>query len=193
MQRICVYCGSSLGRRSDYATSAKALGLEFVKRGITLIYGGASVGIMGLIADTMLNEGGEVVGVIPQSLAEMEVAHQGLSELKIVSNMHERKAMMADLSDGFIALPGGMGTLEELFETLTWSQLQFHNKPCGLLNVEGYYDQLLSFLDHTVDEQYLKPQHRELLLASDNANDLLEKLSSYQPAKGGKWIKSNEL
>jgi len=167
---------------------AKVLGQELVKNDIGLVYGGASVGIMGEIADTVLAEGGEVVGVIPQALVEKEISHKKLTELRVVESMHERKTMMAEISDGFIALPGGLGTLEELFEVLTWSQLGFHKKPCALLNVEGYYDSLLAFLAHAVDEQFIKPVHHEKLLVESSPIELLLAMSRYQPPSADKWI-----
>ena len=193
MKRICVYCGSSIGKRPEYATAAKALGKALVDRNIGLVYGGASVGIMGLIANTVLELGGEVIGIIPQAIADKEIAHTGLTELKVVANMHERKAMMADYSDGFIALPGGMGTLEELFEVLTWAQLGFHQKPCGVLNVDGYYDHLIAFLEHAVDQEYLKSQHFGMLQTAKEPDALLELLSSYQAPVDGKWITRKDL
>ena len=192
MKSLCIYCGSSLGKSPAYAATAKALGNELVSRSIRLVYGGASVGIMGVIADTVLAGGGQVVGVIPQALVDKEVSHQGLTELLVVDSMHTRKARMAELSDGFIALPGGFGTLEELFEGLTWSQLGFHRKPIGLLNVEGYYDHLLAFLQQCVDQQFLKIQHHELLLASTDVKQLLDKLTSFKPLIGDKWIGEGE-
>lgn len=163
-----------------------------VNRNIGLVYGGASIGIMGQIADTVLSLGGEVIGVIPQALAAKEVSHNGLTELKVVGSMHARKAMMADLADGFIALPGGLGTLEELFEILTWAQLGFHQKPCGLLNIDGYYNGLITFLDHGVDEAFIKPIHRSLLQVSDNPDQLLDTFASFQPSITEKWIERDE-
>jgi len=179
MKKVCVYCGSSSGRRPEYGYAARSLAKALILRGIGLVYGGASVGIMGEIADAVLAGGGEVIGVIPQALYDKEVAHGGLSELKVVASMHERKQVMMDISDGFIALPGGLGTQEELFEVLTWSQLGFHNKPCGLLNIEGYYDKLCSFLDHAVDEQFVKTHHREMLLVDDSPDNLLTMMEAY--------------
>lgn len=183
LKRICVYCGSSMGHQTIYADAAKQLGVEFAELGITLVYGGASVGIMGTIADSVLDAGGEVFGVIPQSIVDMEVAHTGLTELFVVNDMHQRKQKMADLSDGFIALPGGMGTLEELFESLTWSQLNFHDKPCGVLNLDGYYDHLLRFLDHSVDQGFLRAGHRKLLLERNKVDELLNAMLNYQKPK----------
>lgn len=188
MKRICVYCGSSSGKSPEYIESAHALAEALVERGIGLVYGGASVGIMGAIADTVLDHGGEVIGVIPQSLVEKEVSHHGLTELKVVASMHERKAAMAEISDGFIALPGGLGTLEELFEMLTWSQLGFHQKPCGILNVKQYFDHLRLFLDHAVEQQFVKDVHRNMLLVEQNPSKLLTLMADYRPLAVGKWM-----
>lgn len=193
MKKVCVYCGSSPGARPEYLESADILAAEFIKRDIGLVYGGASVGLMGKVADTMLSLGGDVIGVIPRSLAEKELSHQGLTELKVVDSMHERKKIMADLSDGFIALPGGLGTLEEIFEVLTWAQLGFHAKPCALFNVKGYYDKLALFLDHAVDEQFLKGMHRNSLLVDNNAESLLDQMSNYTPASVHKWIGRDDV
>lgn len=192
LKRICVYCGSSPGRRLEYGTAAEALARELVKRDIALVYGGASVGIMGQIADATLAAGGFVTGVIPQMLVDKEVVHTGLSELKIVNSMHERKSLMADLSDGFIALPGGLGTLEELFEIMTWALLGLHGKPCALLNVAGYYDQLSAFLDHATEERFIKPVHRSQLIVDDRPDRLLERMTEFRPAKVEKWITREE-
>ena len=188
MKRVCVYCGSSPGRLPAYAEAAAALGRELAQRNIGLVYGGASVGIMGVIADAVLEQGGDVIGVMPQSLVDKEVSHAGLTELRVTQSMHERKALMAELADGFIALPGGIGTLEELFEVLTWSQLGFHQKPCALLNIQNYYDGLVSFLNHTVVEQFVKPGHRQTLLTADQPGDLIDSMLAYRPISTGKWI-----
>jgi len=167
-----------MGRNPAYAEAARSLAKILATKGITLVYGGASVGVMGQLADAALEAGGEVIGVMPQELVNREVSHLHLSELIIVGSMHERKAKMAELSDGFIALPGGLGTLEELFEVLTWAQLRFHAKPCGLLNTNGYYDQLISFLDHSVDEKFIKPTHRQMIVLGDEPNALLKALEA---------------
>jgi len=188
-----VYCGSSNGKLPVYAEAAKALGKVLTDQGIGLVYGGASVGIMGVVAEAVLDGGGEVIGIIPQAIADKEIAHTGLSELKVVANMHERKAMMAEYADGFIALPGGLGTLEELFEVWTWAQLGFHQKPCGLLNVAGYYDHLTAFIDHAVDQEYVKAAHQEALLVADKPAELLEKMVNYKTVPGGKWIGRDDL
>ncbi len=192
MKYLCVYCGSSPGRRSAYSASARALADELVERNIGLVYGGASVGIMGVIADSVLNAGGKVIGVIPEALAVKEVSHRGLTELKIVESMHQRKAVMADLADGFVALPGGLGTLEELFEILTWAQLGFHRKPCALLNICGYYDRLSSFLDHAVNEQFVKAMHRSLLLIDNDPAKLLDSMQAYHAPKIKRLIDRDE-
>ncbi|MEQ1882658.1 MAG: TIGR00730 family Rossman fold protein [Burkholderiales bacterium] len=183
VRRICVFCGSSSGARPGYATTARELGKLLAGRNIGLVYGGGSVGLMGILADATLAAGGEVIGVIPQSLADREVAHHGLTELRIVETMHERKAVMADLADAFIAMPGGFGTLDEFFEILTWAQLGIHAKPCGLLNVERYFDSLLEFLDHTVDERLLKPAHRQFILVENDAKELLARLEKFSPTR----------
>ncbi|HKE44209.1 MAG TPA: TIGR00730 family Rossman fold protein [Steroidobacteraceae bacterium] len=188
MKRICVFAGSSRGAREDYARAAEALARELVTRGYGVVYGGGKVGMMGVLADATLAAGGEVIGVIPRALLEKEVGHGGLTELRVVASMHERKAMMADLSEGFIALPGGLGTLEEFFEVLTWAQLGLHPKPCGLLNVSGYYDRLLQFLDFTVEERFVKSQHRGLVITSTSPAELLERLANYRPPQVEKWI-----
>ena len=179
MQRLCVYCGSSTGTSSRYADVAVDLGKHLVQSKIGLVYGGASKGIMGVIADTVLLGGGDVVGVIPQALVDREVAHPNLSKLHIVQSMHERKTLMADLADAFVALPGGYGTLEEIIEVLTWGQLKFHTKPCALLNAGGYFDHLLAFLDHAVAEGFIRPEHREMLLVANSAEELMRKIASY--------------
>ncbi|MDD5105660.1 MAG: TIGR00730 family Rossman fold protein [Desulfuromonadaceae bacterium] len=188
IKSICVYCGSSPGRLEAYADVARALAASLVAQNVRLVYGGANVGIMGVLADTMLSLGGKVVGVIPAALVQKEVAHADLTELHVTSSMHERKALMAELSDGFVALPGGIGTLEELFEVWTWAQLGFHYKPCGLLNIEGYFDPLVTFLDHTVDEQFVKQVHRSMLIVESVPENLLERFRHYAPPVVTKWL-----
>lgn len=188
MKRVCVFCGANVGLRAEYGTAARGLATVLAGRGLGLVYGGGNVGLMGVLADSMLHAGGEVIGVIPQSLVAREVAHRGVTELRIVDSMHQRKALMNELSDAFIALPGGFGTLDEFFEILTWSQLGIHAKPSGLLNVAGYYDSLLAMLDHAVAEGLLRPAHRELVLADTDADALVQRLvtfSSVQIAKRG--------
>jgi uncharacterized protein (TIGR00730 family) len=173
-KNFCVFTGSRHGARSEYSLAAKALGRELVGRGYGLVYGGGKVGLMTVIADTVLELGGHVTGVIPNSLVSKEVAHRGLTDLRVVQSMHERKAVMAELSDGFIAMPGGIGTLEEFFEVLSWAQLGLHDKPCGLLNVGGYYDHLIRFLDHAVTDDFVKPKHRALLIVEKEPAKLLD-------------------
>ncbi len=187
MRRICVFCGSNAGARSEFAEAARALATALVERKLGIVYGGGNVGMMGVLADAALERGGEVIGVIPQSLLDKEVGHRGVTELLVVETMHERKALMNDLSDAFIALPGGFGTLDEFFEVLTWSQLGFHGKPCALLNVAGYYDRMLAMLDHAVAERFLRPAHRELVIADTVPSRLLQRLSAFSPAPKGKW------
>ena len=179
LKRICVFCGSSSGTRPLYQQAAQAVGRLLCRRGIELVYGGGRVGLMGVLANACLNEGGRVIGVIPQALADKEVAHTGLTELRIVSSMHERKALMADLSDAFMALPGGFGTWEEFFEVLTWAQLGIQRKACGVLNVGGYYDPLLQMADRALSEGFVREMHRGLLLSDADPERLLDRLSSY--------------
>lgn len=188
MKNICVYCGSSPGRLEAYSDTARSLAQALVERDLGLVYGGASVGIMGLVADSVLQLGGRVVGVIPEALAKKELAHKSLTELHVTPSMHARKTLMAELSDGFIALPGGIGTFEEIFEIWTWAQLGFHAKPCGLLNVAGYYDGLIAFLDHAVAEQFVKPLHRSILSVEQEPNALLDRFASYQAPSLHKWV-----
>ena len=185
---ICVFCGSSLGRSGAYRAAAQALGAELARREIGLVYGGASVGLMGVVADAVLSHGGSAIGVLPKALAELEIAHEGLTELRIVSSMHERKAQMADLSEAFIALPGGIGTLEEAFEVWTWSQLGVHAKPIGLLNVANYYDGLERFLDHMVEEAFVKPVHRNIMLAGADPAALIDDLLHTDIPVDRKWV-----
>jgi len=182
-----VYCGSSSGANLAYARAAKELAGVLVENEIELVYGGASKGTMGLLADAVLEAGGAVHGVIPKMLEEKEIAHTGLTELHVVTTMHERKSMMAALSDGFIALPGGIGTLEELIEILTWGQLRFHDKPCGVLNVLGYFDKLLAYLDHAQEEGFLRAENRAMLLCDDNATGLLNQFERYSAPQIEKW------
>lgn len=192
MQRICVFSGSSSGRIVDYRDAAVELGTLLAERNIGLVYGGAAVGLMGAVADATTSAGGNVIGVIPSALVDREVAHTGLSDLRVVGSMHERKALMADLSDAFVALPGGIGTFEEIFEVWTWTQLGTHAKPCAMLNVHGFYDRLLGFLDHVVDEAFLKPAHRGMLLSSSDPTVLLDLLAEYQVPMETKWIDRDE-
>lgn len=188
MQRICVYCGSSLGARPEYADAARALADVLVRHQLELVYGGAAAGIMGVIADRVLEQGGKVHGVIPKVLEDKEIAHASLNELHVVGSMHERKSMMAMLSDGFIAMPGGFGTLEELIEIVTWGQLQFHDKPVGVLNVFGYFDHLLKYLDHAMAEGFLKPENRQMLLQDPAPVGLIQQFERYTAPQVEKWI-----
>ena len=188
MKRVCVYCGSSDGKKPEYKEAARTLGRAMLDKGIGLVYGGAQIGIMGEIADTVMEGGGEVIGIMPKSLADREIFHTGLTRLEIVDSMHERKAMMADLSDGFIALPGGLGTIEEIFEVLTWAQLGFHQKPCALLNALGYYDNLSAFLNHTVIEGFVNTASRSMLITESDPVTLLERFEEYEAPVVNKWI-----
>jgi uncharacterized protein (TIGR00730 family) len=188
MKRICVFCGSSSGASPAYLETATRLGEIIAARGIGLVYGGARCGLMGAVANAAIGNGGEVVGVIPEALIEKEIAHVGVSDLRIVGSMHERKMLMSDLADAFIAMPGGMGTMEEFCEVLTWAQLGLHKKPCGLLNVEGYYHHLISFFDHAVAERFVKPEHRSLIVIDEEPQRLIERLESYEMPAVSKWI-----
>jgi len=189
VKRICVFCGSSPGGRAEYVQAARQLGEALVQRGLGLVYGGARIGMMGSIAETVLERGGDVIGVMPEGLVEKDVALTELADLRVVSTMHERKALMADLSDGFIALPGGLGTVEEFFEVVTWAQLGIHAKPCGLLNTAGYFDGLLTFLGHTVEEQFVEACHLDMIQTADDPEALLGNFESYQPpvADKARW------
>lgn len=189
MKRICVFCGSKVGHRPIYADSARQLGAALVARRLGLVYGAGHIGLMGVLADAVLQAGGEVIGVIPQALVDKELAHHGLTQIHVVATMHQRKALMADLSDGFLAIPGGFGTADELFEILTWAQLGLHAKPIGLLNVAGFFDPLRAWLDHAVAESFLRAKHRRLLLEGDDPGPLLDRMASYQPEpETAKWI-----
>ena len=188
MRRICVYCGSNSGGHSIYREAAIDLANVLVRHGYELVYGGASNGTMGILADAVLEQSGKVHGVIPKILEDKEIGHQGLTELHIVESMHERKSRMASLSDAFIALPGGFGTLEELIEILTWGQLRFHDKPCGVINVGGYFDHLLAYLDHAETEGFLRPENRQMLLCAEDAAGLIEQFKSYQAPQVEKWV-----
>jgi uncharacterized protein (TIGR00730 family) len=188
LRRICVFAGSSPGARPAYRAAAVALGTAMAARGLDLVYGGAHVGLMGAVADAVLAGGREVTGVIPEALVSRELAHTGLTDLRIVQTMHERKAIMADLADAFVALPGGWGTFEEFFEALTWAQLRIHQKPCGLFNVAGYYDPLLTFLDHSAAEGFVREHQARMVLWADSADRLLDELARYVPSTGEKWV-----
>jgi uncharacterized protein (TIGR00730 family) len=190
--RLCVFCGSSAGRNPAFVSAAQALAAELARRQIDIVYGGGNVGLMGVVADAALAAGGRVIGVIPRGLVTRELAHGRLTELHVVDSMHARKALMADLSDGFLALPGGFGTLEEFCEVVTWTQLGIHRKPCGLLNVAGYYDGLLAFLAHALREEFLRPTHFEIVVAGDDAEQLVDRMLAWQPPFVTHWIGQTE-
>lgn len=192
MKRLCVFCGSSVGSNPAYAEAAVTLGALLARRGIGLVYGGGNVGLMGAIADAALTAGGEVIGVIPKALADREVAHHGVTELRVVDSMHTRKAMMADLSDAFIAMPGGVGTFEEFFEAITWTQLGLHRKACGLLNVAGFYTPLAAFIDQAVSDGFIKPVHRAAIVVDDNPERLLDTLTTIDLPDVPKWSNRRE-
>jgi hypothetical protein len=193
MKSITVFCGSSSGFRPEYAEAARELARLLVEQNIRLVYGGGRVGLMGIIADEVMKNGGAVIGIIPESLDKKEVAHRGITELRVVSSMHERKALMAEFADGFIAMPGGIGTFEEFFEILTWAQLGFHHKPCGLLNVKNYYDDLLKLCDNAVHQGFLRAEHRQLIIESSDSQLLLEKMTRFKPVALKKWIDKENL
>ena len=193
MKSVCVFCGSNPGKDPAYGQAAEDLGAAIASSGRTLVYGGAEVGLMGLVADAALAAGGEVIGIIPKALVEKEIAHKGLTRLESVSSMHERKARMADLSDGFVNLPGGTGTLEEMFEVWTWGQLGFHAKPIAVLNVLGFYDPLMAFLDHQRDEGFVKPTLSDTLLRETDPNRLLDAMARYEPPVVQKWVERETL
>ena len=189
LEKICVFCGSSPYSDSKYFSTAAALANLLIKHGIGLVYGGSNIGTMKVIADTVLEAGGKAYGVMPQVLVDKEIAHPGLTELHIVDSMHERKALMAELSDGFIALPGGIGTLEELFEILAWSLLEINEKPCGILNAHQYYEKLIDFLNHAAAEHFIKQEHHSILIMEEDPQTLLERMNGYRAPKVGKWKK----
>ena len=192
MQRICVFCGSSAGADPAFAGAARALGRALGQRKLGLVYGGGNIGLMGILADAALAAGAEVIGVIPQALVDKELAHRGVTELRVVGSMHERKALMTGLSDAFLALPGGYGTLEEFCEILTWAQLGIHSKPCGLLNVEGFYDPFLAQIDRGVEQRFIREPHRRLLLVEGEPEALLRRLETAHPPALHKWIDRNQ-
>ena len=193
LERICVFCGSYSGAREVYGEQARALGLAMAERGIGLVYGGGGIGMMGAVADAVIEANGEVIGVIPYSLATKERAHPDI-DMRVVNTMHERKAMMAELSDAFIAMPGGFGTFEEMLETITWGQLGIHRKPVGLLNVAGYYDPMLAMIDRAIEEGFILPRYRNLFVASSSIDELFDLMGKYQPLEGlVKWIELSEI
>lgn len=188
LKSVCVFCGASPGARPIYREAAENLGRSLAERGLTLVYGGGAVGLMGVVADAALAAGGEVIGIIPQSLERAEIGHKGLTRLEVVDGMHARKARMAELADAFISLPGGLGTLEELFEVWTWGQLGYHAKPLGLLEVDGFYSRLTDFLDHLVAERFVREQHRAILQVSESPGELLDLMDAWQPTAAPKWV-----
>jgi uncharacterized protein (TIGR00730 family) len=193
MKSICVFCGSNPGNEPVYAAGARAMGTEIARRGLVLVYGGGAVGLMGIVANAALEAGGEVHGIIPRALREKEIGHFGLTRLEVVDTMHTRKARMAELSDGFIAMPGGIGTFEELFEIWTWGQLGIHSKPLGLLNIAGFYDPLASFLDGTVEAGFLKQTHRAMAMTDTEPATLLDRMEQYVPAATIKWVEKEQV
>ncbi len=193
MKRVCVFCGSRNGTRDQYVAAARRTGEALARRGIGLVYGGGGIGLMGVLADATMSAGGDVIGVIPEALMAREVAHRGLTDLRVVASMHERKALMAELSDAFVALPGGFGTLEEFCEALTWAQLGIHRKPCGLLNVEGFFDPLLALFDHAVRERFVSPDHRSLVVVEEDPERLLDALSRWEPPALERWMGREEI
>jgi uncharacterized protein (TIGR00730 family) len=193
MKRVCVFCGSSVGSRPVYSEAARQMGTLLAKKGIAIVYGGGNVGLMGVLANAALAAGGEVIGVIPSVLADREIAHQGLSDLRIVDSMHTRKAMMAQLADAFVALPGGVGTFEEFFEAVTWTQLGLHRKACGLLDVDGFYSPLIDFINRAVGEGFIKPEHRTAVVADPEPDRLLNKLANVVVPDLPKWITKEEV
>jgi uncharacterized protein (TIGR00730 family) len=193
IRRLAVFCGSNPGARPEYVQAARLFGRVLCERGIGVVYGGSSVGLMAALADTMLDDLGDIIGVIPRMLVEREVANKALTDLRIVGSMHERKAMMAELADGFVALPGGIGTLEEFFEIWTWGQLGMHQKPCGLLNVAGYFDPLLSFLDRAVEEKFVREVHRAMVIVESDPRVLLSRFEAYEPPRVVKWINAGTI
>ncbi|HMG11903.1 MAG TPA: TIGR00730 family Rossman fold protein [Gemmatimonadaceae bacterium] len=193
IRRLAVFCGSNPGARPEYAEGARSLGKLLCERGIGVVYGGSSVGLMATLADTMLAERGDIIGVIPRMLVEREVANRALTDLRVVESMHERKALMAELADGFVALPGGIGTLEEFFEIWTWAQLGMHDKPCALLNVAGYFDPLLEFLDRAVAEKFVREVHRKMVIVESDPVALLSRFEAYEPPRVVKWINAGTI
>jgi uncharacterized protein (TIGR00730 family) len=192
LKRVCVFCGSSPGTNPAYVAAARDTGFALARRDLELVYGGGKVGLMGVVSDTVLSAGGKVTGIIPDGLWQREIGHTGVTDLRVVGSMHERKAMMAEMSDGFIALPGGFGTFEEFCEAVTWTQLGLHDKPCGLLNIEGYYEGLLELFDRAEKDGFLPRAHRDLVLADGDPESLLERMEEYRPVHAEKWIEGVE-
>lgn len=193
MRKVCVFCGASTGLSPKFAQITKDLGREIAQRGLELVYGAGRVGLMGVLADAALDAGGKVMGVIPESLVAKELAHRGLTELHVVKTMHERKAMMAERAEGFVALPGGYGTLDEFCEIITWSQLGFHKKPCAILNIDGYFDELIKFFDTAAKSKFISEQHRDMIIISKDPAEVLEKMATYHHTAQEKWIGKADL
>ena len=193
MKHLCVFCGSNKGTRQIYADTARALGTEMARRGIGLVYGGGNVGLMGVIADAILDGDGEAIGIMPAHLVAKEIEHKRLTDLRVVNSMHERKAMMADLADGFIAMPGGFGTYDEFCEVVTWAQLGLHQKPCAILNLDGFYDPLLAMFDHATAEGFIRPTHRAMLIVADDPATLLDQMEQYRAPVLEKWITRSDV
>jgi uncharacterized protein (TIGR00730 family) len=193
IRRLAVFCGSNPGARPEYAHAARSLGKLLASRGVGVVYGGSNVGLMQVLADAVLDELGDIIGVIPRMLVQREVANKALTDLRIVDSMHDRKALMAELADGFVALPGGIGTLEEFFEIWTWAQLGMHDKPCGLLNVAGYFDPLLEFLDRAVSEKFVREVHRKMVIVESDPAELLARFELYEPPRVVKWINAGTI
>ncbi|SMF13007.1 TIGR00730 family Rossman fold protein [Desulfovibrio gilichinskyi] len=193
MKSLCIFLGANPGNDEKYAKAARDMGRELAKRKITTVYGGSDMGLMGILAESALEAGGKVIGVIPENLVKKNVAHPLLTELHVTESMHERKALMAELSDGFIAMPGGIGTMDEIFEIFTWAQLGFHSKPCGLLNIDGYYDTLLSFLNSVVKEGFLKSVHKDMLLTADSPAKIIDSFAGYEAPVVSKWVENAKV
>jgi uncharacterized protein (TIGR00730 family) len=193
MKSVCVFCGSNPGNDEVYGAGARAMGAEIARRGLVLVYGGGAVGLMGIVANAALEAGGEVHGIIPRALREKEIGHNGLTRLEVVDTMHTRKARMAELSDGFVAMPGGIGTFEEIFEIWTWGQLGIHTKPLGFLNIAGFYDPLAAFLDNTVEAGFLKQSHRAMAMTDTEPATLLDRMEQYVPSATFKWVEKEEV
>jgi uncharacterized protein (TIGR00730 family) len=193
IRRLAIFCGSNSGARPEYEEGARALGRVLAERGIGVVYGGSSVGLMQTLAETMLDENGDIIGVIPEMLVKREVANTALDDLRVVGSMHERKALMAELADGFVALPGGIGTLEEFFEMWTWGQLGVHEKPCGLLNIAGYFDPLLAFLDRAVEQRFVRQVHRDMVIVESDPRALLDRFADYEPPRVVKWVNAGTI
>jgi uncharacterized protein (TIGR00730 family) len=188
MKSVCIFCGSSVGRQPEYIHGARRIGKLIATKKMTLVYGGGNIGLMREVADSALSAGGKVIGVMPRSIVEKEIAHQNITKLHIVGSMHERKALMAEISDGFIALPGGFGTIDELFEIMTWNQLEIISKPTGLLNINGFFDQLINYISHAVSEKFVRKEHQENLIVDVDETRLMSRMADFRPVAAEKWI-----